>query len=1334
MTMPESSSEREQRFERVLADYLHGVEAGQAQDRDALIRQHPDLADELRSFFRNRDAVERLAQPLREQGPPLPETIGAEGSAAGVGTTVRYFGDYELLDEIARGGMGIVFKARQVSLNRVVALKMILEGELATAADVQRFRTEAEAAGNLDHPNIVPIYEISAHNGLHYFSMKLIEGGSLAQQLAKQPPDQKTAARLLATVARAVHYAHQRGVLHRDLKPANILLDHQGQPHVTDFGLAKWVGRDRGQTQSGAIVGTPSYMAPEQASASKGLSIAVDVYSLGAIFYELLTGSPPFRGETPLGTLRQVIESEPERPNHRKPGIDADLETICLKCLEKGPQRRYESALALAEDLERWLRGEPIHARPVGNAERLWRWCQRNPTVGALTATVAVLLMAVALTSGYLGLEAAHAAQIAEWRAAEANDERERADDEARRAVGLAREEKRARVAAGINEGKARKNEARALEQEKVTRMEKERADRLLHLAELRLYAGQLAQAQREWQDGNGAGALNVLDRCQWDLRNVEYRLLWSLYTSNQLTLAGERALTCVAFSPDGKRLVSGSWFEGILVHDVEKRRVVRTIRDGIMGARLNGLALSPDGERIVTASGRMVKVWSAASGRQLHALEGHKGDVLSVAISADGKRIVSGSLDSTVKVWSTDTGLELLNLKGHTQPVHGVAISPDGKHIVSGSADGTVRVWGSQKGLATHTLKGHKGAVKSVAFHPEGKQIVSGGADGTVKVWNAQSGVELRTLKGHTRAVRGVTVCPDGARIVSASEDGTLKVWSARTGQELLSLRGHTREVTGVAISPNGRSIVSVSLDKTVKMWDAEKGQDVPTLAAHARPVRSVAVSRDGRRIVSGSDDGTVKVWDGGKARTLKGHKGSVRSVAISPNGQRIVSGSYDGTLKVWDAETGRELGTLLASPLPVASVAFSADGKRIVSEYDASAKVWDGSTGKMLFALKGGHEMAVTSVAFSPDDKHIATGSFDWSVKVWSAANGKELRTLKGHTFFVDSVTFSPDGKRIVSGSRDKTVKVWDVQTGEDVLTLRGHTKSVRSVTFSPDGNRIVSGSEDGTVKMWDAGTGQCLLTLKDHRGPVTSVALSGDGNHLVCGSEDGALMVWGAEREPVVLSLMEDDVGAFNLAFSPDGKRIVAGYAGGIVKVWGSQKGQVVLAVKGLGEAPISVGFSPDGKRISGKDGTGKVLTWDVTTGRLLPDARPARVRELGYEGVVANGSGSLRARIDDGEIKVVRVPQSVEARKRQQEQDRAFLQRLLRPDPAYHRQKADLYEKCGDDFAAAFHLRRLLRMGPDEAVRKRLAAVEARLAAAQAEKPLPGKRPARMPYAR
>jgi len=351
----------------VIAAYLLAVEAGDVPNRQDLLDRHPQHADALRAFFADLDRMDRVASPLR-LADGLEATSAVDADSQAVSPTVRYFGDYELLEEVARGGMGVVYKARQVSLNRLVALKMILAGGFASVRDIQRFRAEAEAAANLDHSHIVPIYEVGEHEGQQYYTMKFVEGTSLAGH-ARGELGAEVAG--LISVARAVHHAHQHGVLHRDLKPSNVLVDPVGTWFVTDFGLAKRLaGTDRSLTEPGQILGTPRYMAPEQATGRKDLTVAADVYSLGVILYERLTGRTPFAGAEALTLLRQVRESEPPRPSSIEPGLDRDLETVVLKCLDKDPAHRYPGAEALADDLDRWLTGRPITARPSGSLTR----------------------------------------------------------------------------------------------------------------------------------------------------------------------------------------------------------------------------------------------------------------------------------------------------------------------------------------------------------------------------------------------------------------------------------------------------------------------------------------------------------------------------------------------------------------------------------------------------------------------------------------------------------------------------------------------------------------------------------------------------------------------------------------------------------------------------------------------------------------------------------------------------------------------------------------------------------------------------------------------------
>ena len=386
----------ERRLCEILAAYYEAVEAGQVSDRAEWLARYPDLSDAAGRFLDDQDRLLALTEPLR---PTVEEAATSEVlSGHPAGMKGRSIGDYELIEEIARGGMGVVFRARQRGLDRPVALKMLRADALTNEADQERFLREAKAAANLDHPNIVPIFEVGQHEGQNYFTMKLVGGTSLARRLPDYASDQRAAARLVATVALAVAHAHERGILHRDLKPSNILVDAHGQPHVSDFGLARWVNEASDLTLSGAILGTPGYMAPEQATGKKGaVTTATDVYGLGAVLYTLLTGRPPFQADSVLETIEDVKGREPDPPSTVNGCVDRDLETICLKCLEKEPARRYRSAQDVADELERWLQGEPIVARPLSRPARWRRWAWRRRLLLVAGAAALVMLVLVGL-------------------------------------------------------------------------------------------------------------------------------------------------------------------------------------------------------------------------------------------------------------------------------------------------------------------------------------------------------------------------------------------------------------------------------------------------------------------------------------------------------------------------------------------------------------------------------------------------------------------------------------------------------------------------------------------------------------------------------------------------------------------------------------------------------------------------------------------------------------------------------------------------------------------------------------------------------------------------
>jgi WD40 repeat protein/serine/threonine protein kinase len=1008
---------------------------------------------------------------------------------------------FRILREHAKGGLGVVFVARDEEIGREVALKEI-RANLARDADSRtRFELEAEITGGLEHPGIVPVYGLGHYaDGRPYYAMRFIRGNSLkeaadefhaADRPGRDPTERSLALRQLLRrfidVCNAMEYAHSKGVLHRDLKPGNIMLGRYGETLVVDWGLAKAQGKadasaGRGespltpssmgsssQTRMGCAIGTPAFMSPEQAVGRLDLlGPASDIYSLGATLYYVLAGQPSVLEPNLEAVVRCVRNGDFPSPREVNPQVDRPLEAICMKAMAVKPADRYASAADLKADVERWLDDSPVTAWREPWSVRTRRWLNRHRTLTVATAA-AFVVAAVGLGIAAALLTMKNNELDAAWKV-------------------------------------AKDNEADAKAKERV--------------AKRHAYASALNLAQAIWRENDFKHALEVLNATDENLRGWEYTYLEAAWKRGQKTFPSHAgAVAAVAFTPDG-HVISGGKGPNLKIWNVATSQDHFSFKKGHTG-EITCVAVSADGKRIVSGlsggdSDKTLKVWDAANGAELFTLAGHEDRVSSVAISADGRRIVSGSVDKTVKVWDAMTGQEEFTLGGHKNDVRAVAISPDGERIVSSSDDATVQVWDT-KTRAVLQLKGHKGAVSSVAFSGDGLRIATGGDDETVRVWDAKNGAELLVLRGHRGDVVSVAFSTDGRHIASGGGDATVRLWDARTGAELRSFKGHVEAVTSVAFSKNGARIVSGSLDKTVKVWDTLDA-DAFIALGHSGVVTCVAFSSAGRWLVTGLQSGSAKVWDaetGAEKWTLQGHGGPVNCVAFSADGQRIVTGSADKTLKVWNAATGAPLFGLAGHTAAVTALALSPDGERIVSgsadrgvKAERTIVIWDARTGARIRTIQEAGS-AITSLSVSSDGKLIISGD-ESSITVWDMTTGDKVRDLVGHTGFISSVGFSADGQRIVSGGDDHAIKIWDAQTGSVLRSLTGHTGDVNAVAFSPDGERIISASDDETVRLWDATIGRELIALRDLKGPVRGLSVSSDGQSIA-GAGDRAAIIW-------------------------------------------------------------------------------------------------------------------------------------------------------------------------------------------------------------------------------
>jgi WD40 repeat protein len=1156
--------------------------------------------------------------------------------------------------------MGVVYRARHKALDREVALKMIRGGD-AGELELARFQAEAAAIARLQHPHIVQVFEVGEHEARPFMALELCPGGSLGARLKGEPMAGQAAAALVELLARGVQHAHEAGIIHRDLKPANVLLAGDGTPKIADFGLAKVLqaspGQEAGLTQTGMVMGTPSYMAPEQTTGrSQEIGPRVDVYALGAILYECLTGRPPFRGPTTLETLEQVRTQEPVAPRQLNPSVPRDLETVCLKCLRKEPENRYLTARELADDLQRFLAGEPIRARPVGTLERALKWARRQPGIAALTGLLLAAFVTLIGGGIWFGIQLDARVKAEESAAREAREQGKLADERATR----------------------------------IEEREKDLARELL-VSRYRAYTGFLQSAEISQEARWVERAMNALDSCDWSLRGWEFNHLHQRLDRWQgcspLSALFQPAAGCCAFEPEGRWVAFGTG-SGVTVSETISG--ITSGRRLATSERVNAVAVRPDGRRIAAAVGDRFRT-NPKPGLYLLDPAGVLPAVVrpcpkvvgSVAWSADGRIVAATCEDGLVRLWDGSTGAALAECRGHV----GAALAcvfVGSSSLASGGADGTIRLWnlsdqgdprnwqgvaGDPRHLTEQAvLKGHTGAVHCLALAPDGQTLASGGADQRVRLWTLPEG--RQQLIGHTAPVRGLAFSPDGRTLASATGDGgpaggpEVRLWDVRTGKELAALP------TGgpgsfLAFTPDGTGLLAGWRDHLRPgLLDLREagGFTLPLTA------RAACLSTDGRQLALGTQR-EIRILDAGtgiERLMLAGHQFPVTALAFDPAGRLLASGSLMGEIRLWDPNTGASLPCAAKHPTRrrITGLAFSPDGKFLAStggdedtpNLTADFYLWDAGTGAEVLHRQGRTGQGL-GVAFSPDGKFLAGVSsypkrrdLPGELTVWEVKTGAVVRTIPAAASSSPLVglAYSPDGQWLAVCAGANTgageVTIFKVPTFEPAIVLRPW-QGVTGLTFHADSRRLAGACRDGSVHIWDVVMGAELVALASPGPGVSAVQFDGVGRRLVSAGFDHAVRIRDAGAAETSRRLTGFPFPVVATAFSLDGKMLAT--AGGDaserssygeVRLWDMVTGQERKFLPCAGGAAQSLVFHPDGRTLVFGSHRGTLHVHDLRGERpdrvLTPLSAPVRGLAFSADGrrlALASGLAVNSARL-------------------------------------------------------------------------------------------------------